>query len=115
MKDLILKILEEINFNEDKDEFVNQFLENIKIQTIIDLFELLTDKEKEKFKSELTENSDSSTSINIVLNKFFSDDQIGKAVEGAAKNAISDWMEMIGPALDDDQRQKLLSVSASLV
>lgn len=113
-KNTILKILEAIDYSDDKEDFVNKFIEIINIQTIESLAISLPLDQQNSLKNELTANKNNPEKVGEILKSRFSDEQTQKSLEEVSKNAVSEWMQAVSPTLSEEQRQKLLDLSKEL-
>jgi Tfp pilus assembly protein PilE len=106
-KQFFLKILETINFRDDKDAFIDQFTKNTYFQSIIDLIQSLPVDQQEEVKQKLTIAGNSAEKVEEALGKHFTQDRRSKAFEEASKNAMIGYFEAIDTTLSATQKQNL--------
>jgi hypothetical protein len=111
INDVILKILESIEYADDKEVFVNKFMNNVSLQAFVDLTQTLTQDKQEELKKAFAAAGEDAQKINDIVKSYFSKEQINSALENAAKNAVTEWMQVVDPTLSDPQRQKLIDLS----
>lgn len=113
-KDVILSVLDAIDFTENKEEFANQFIVTTQMQAFVDLVETLPQDKQEEIKQKLQENTQDAPKTVEIITAFFTPEQIQKAVEEALKKAVIGWMEEITTSLNNTQKEKLLQLSKDL-
>lgn len=107
-RDTVLRILEAIDYSDDKEAFVDEFLKNVQQQAFINLVQALPQDKQEEIKNEFaTENPE-------IVKKYFTEEQIQQSLEDTSKNAVMEWLQTINPTLADAQRQKLVDLSQEL-
>jgi hypothetical protein len=110
---IILKILDIIEYPENKEEFVNQFIIVCKKQAVTDLISNLSPEKQEQLKNSLsTQNKDEE--IALIFKDFFSDSDYEHALEKATENTLRKLLESILPDLSSDQRKILKELISSL-
>lgn len=80
-KDILLKLLDAINYTGDREAFVNQFLGLVQAQAFDDLMQSIPQEQKQA------------------------------AYEDAAKRLMVDWIGTIDNTLEDQQKDKLVALS----
>lgn len=98
-KIILLKILEAIDFNQDKETFVAEFLKNIHLQSLIDLIKTLPSDKQEEIRSQLSAKPDDPKRISEILGNYFSQDQMQESLKNASKEAISNYIQYISETL----------------
>ncbi len=114
-KDILLNILEAIDYTDDKEAFIKEFIELTQIQAVNDLVNALPPEQKEAVKAELAANKDNPQKASDVLKSRFTDEQMQEALEKSSGYAMLEWMNAINPTLSDEQRQKLINLSKELL
>lgn len=114
MNDSLLKILDAIDYADDREAFVKEFTEVVNMQAVEILISSLPQDQQDSLKTELTANEDNPEKISEILKSRFSEEQVQKSLEETTKTAVEDWMKAINPTLSDEQRQKLLDLSQEL-
>jgi hypothetical protein len=115
VNDVILKILEAIEYVDDKEAFVKKFMNSVSLQAFIDLTQTLPQDKQEELKKAIIAAGEDAQKINDIVKNYFSEEQINNARENAAKNAVTGWMQAVDPTLSDSQRQKLIDLSKQFV
>lgn len=106
-RDVLLKILEVINYTEDKKGFINEFENNIKIQTIFDLIRSLPNEKQDEFKKRLSDVKNNPEEIDEILKQYFSADKIQEEIRYITKNSFSEYIETTLPTLSASQADSL--------
>lgn len=106
-KQILLRILEIIGYSEDKDKFATEFLQNVSLQALLNLFNTLSQEQKDKIQQQITSANDDASKIQQALNQFFTQDQLAQAIENSSKNAVTEYIKTIEPTLSDPQKQSL--------
>ena len=112
-KEILLKILEIIEYSDNREEFADQFVNKIYLQSLSNLAKTLNPQEQDKLKENIKSSTDSDD-LEKSLKNYFSEEQMQKAISGATSDAMSKYIETINPTLINDQREKLLELSESL-
>lgn len=110
-KEILLKLLEVIGYKDDKDAFVSEFERNIHLQSIADLVRSLPLERQEEVKQKLNQDPDSPEKGAAILKSYFSEPQILDALESAAKNSLTKYIQAIRLTLTDLQRENLKKFS----
>ncbi len=113
-KTTLLKLLDAIEYHDDKEVFVKEFTELIQIQSMDKLIMSLPQDQQDSLKSQLRDNKDDLDRIGEILKSHFTEEQMKKSLEETTRKAVGDWMQSIDSTLSDAQRQKLLNLSYEL-
>jgi len=103
----IVKLLKAIDYTDDKEKFVNDFMSNIQLQTLVKLIDTLPIEDKNKLTEEFTHSQDNPDKIAEGLGKFFTRDQIRKTSEEMVLNEINDLLASMQNTLSEIQKQKV--------
>lgn len=106
-KQTIIKILDIIDFSEDKDNFAAKFIEQIKLQSIIDMTNSLSENRKKELKAKISSDPNDAAKVSKILKAYFSDDLLSKSLEDTANSAIADWLKTLSGTLSNQQRENL--------
>lgn len=112
--DIILKILEIIDYKGDRQKFANQFIENCQKQALLDLISALPENKQIALRQQLL-HSDASSNIQQVLKQYFPEEKYLEAISRATENAFSDFLQAIKDGLSGDQSSNLQVFLSSLV
>ncbi|HVF69152.1 MAG TPA: hypothetical protein VNA13_01160 [Xanthomonadales bacterium] len=110
-ENIILKILEAIDYADDREVFVKEFTELVQIQAMDKLIISLPEDQQDTLKNELRTNQENLEKIGEILKSRFSMEQMQKSLEETSAKAVTEWMQAISPTLTDVQKQKLVSLS----
>ena len=113
-REILLKILEIIEFSKDKEKFVTELLQIIFIQSLADLIQSQNPIDQTKIKAEIASNVSNPDTVAIIMRKYFSKEKIDQALENSAKNVMTEYLTTINPALSDDQRSKITKMFQEL-
>lgn len=105
--DLLIKVLDIIEFADDKEKFANEYFRNINLQAVANLSQNLSEEQKNNFKQKLSEISTEPQKVGDVLQSFFSESQLQFETEKVSKEMLRDFLGQISPALSEEQKQNL--------
>jgi hypothetical protein len=88
---LLLKVLEIIDYSDNKEAFVEEFIKSIHLQSLSDLISKLNPDKQEELKTKLKTNINDADKTANILNAYFSQSQIRDALENASKNAMAEY------------------------
>lgn len=106
-KQILIKILEIIGYSEDKDKFATEFLQNVSLQSLLDLFNTLPQDKKDQMQKDISLAGSDAVKLQKILKNYFSEEQINTALQNSSKNAITEYIKTIEPTLSDPQKQSL--------
>ncbi|MGH7203526.1 MAG: hypothetical protein ACREHC_03735 [Candidatus Levyibacteriota bacterium] len=112
-KTILLKILDAIEYTDDKEAFANEFMQNTSLQTVTDLVDTLPHEKKEEVKKAFVESTTDET-VSEILKKYFSEEQKQKAFENAVSTSIKRWMQAIQHTLNESQKKNLADLEESI-
>jgi hypothetical protein len=108
--DLLLKILDAIEYQNDKEAFISKFENNLQLQAIVNLISSLSKEKQDEIIQKLKDNSQNQGSITGVLNEYFTDAQRIQAIEESSRNSLSSYIQTIQKTLSDAQKSSLIKV-----
>lgn len=111
--DIVLAILEIIEYKEDKEAFAADFNRVINSQALVALMQTLP-VEKQQEADEKIAAADSPETFTKSVQEYFTQEQVQAALDNAAAQAISQWIASIADKLNDTQREKLVGLSEKL-
>lgn len=111
---ILLKILEIIGYSDNKNEFVDEFLKNIQMQSVIDLIQSLPQDQQSQIKKQLSVNPNDPNKAADVLKSYFNNEQIQEALKNASKTAMEEYIKAINPTLSSTQKNNLITLSQQL-
>lgn len=106
-KAILLRILDIIGHSDNKDKFATEFLQNVSIQALLDLFNTLPQEKKDQLQQKIASIENNATKMQEELKTSFTDSQIEQAIETSAKNAVKEYIKTIEDTLSDSQKQNL--------
>ena len=106
-KQIILKVLDIIGYTNDRDKFAAEFLQNVSLQALLDLFNTLPQDKKDQLQQKLTDIGSDAVKMQEELKNYFAQAQLEQAIENSAKNAVTEYIKTIDPTLSDSQKQNL--------
>ncbi len=109
-KQNILKILELIDYDGNKEDYALDLLSLVEKQAAMNLLETLLPDKKEILEKELSGGEDSIS----VLDKYFRPDQKGEAMKNASEAVMKDYLDEIVPTLSETQLTNLESYLKTL-
>jgi predicted ArsR family transcriptional regulator len=112
-KDIILKILVAIDYEEDKEAFADEFLKALHAQALVKLFETLPTERREEVKQAFV-SIDTTEKATLTLKEYFTDEQIQQALNQTAQRMLTDWMKALDSSLTDEQGLRLAALFEEL-
>lgn len=106
-KVILLRILDIIGYSEDKEKFATEFLQNVSLQALLDLFNTLSQDKKDQLQQKIPQIGSDASKMQEELKVYFTDSQLEQAIENSAKNAVIEYMKAIDPTLSDSQKQNI--------
>ncbi|HSW48399.1 MAG TPA: hypothetical protein VLG67_04965 [Candidatus Saccharimonadales bacterium] len=88
--DYIIKILEAIDFADDKETFVKEFDENVKLLAFDNLLKSLPEEHQQSIKSEIFASADNLEKVGEILKANFTEEQTQKVLEDTMQKVASD-------------------------
>ena len=96
-KDILLNILEIIDYQGERSQFTDKFIDLIYRQAILKVVENLPDDKRQNFDAELKD-KDLDQSVAVIL-KYISKEDFEKSVERIATEMFIDYIQKILPTL----------------
>lgn len=109
--DILVKILDAIDFQDDKEAFVKEFLELIYAQAVTDLVATLPQTEQDEIKNAFQVEEKNAETLGAVMKAHFSHEQGEKALQEATEKTVADYLEYIDSSLSDEQREKIFALT----
>ena len=106
-KPILIKILEIIDYAEDKEKFAAEFLQTISLQTLLGLINTLPQDKKDLPQQKIHGIENDAVKMQEELKNYFTQNQLEQAIENSAKNAVEEYIKTIEPTLSDSQKQNL--------
>lgn len=108
-RNTLLKILDIIEFSDDKSTFVDEFLRNVQLQSLDNLIQSLPEDKQKEIRQNLSRNSDNPKKVAEILKMHFTEAQMQKALETVSKTAIETYFKTINETLSPAQKNNLAS------
>ena len=113
-KDILLRVLTIINYQDDKNQFANDFLDLCLKKALVDMMESLPEGKKEevkaKFSAQITPEEASQ-----VMQTYFTPQQYMQNLQNATQFLFQDYLKTIMPSLSELQKTELQQYLTSLV
>jgi hypothetical protein len=110
--EILRKVLEIINYTEDKEYFIQKFLENCHKMALQQLIQNLPEEKKAKI--EELSNSPQSPEIISQFRELLAESNYQNDLEKTTTALFSEFLEAIFPTLSDDQKKELNTYLTSL-
>lgn len=114
VRTMLLKILDLIDYSEDKEKFSAEFLRNVNLQALLDLFNTLPQDKKDQIQQQITSIGNNPLAIQETLRAHFADSQLQEAIKNSTKNAVTEYMKAINPTLSETQRTNIMNMAHEL-
>ena len=114
IKNILLAILDAIEYTGDKETFIKKFITVLYAEAQIALLTTVSPQKKNVINNEITLFMENPEKLVEIFKKHFTEEQIKQAVEKAAKDLMTDYLETITPTLSTFQQKKLLAITDSL-
>lgn len=111
-KEIILKVLEIINYQDDKEKFANEFLGLILQNSINNLAEKLPQDKLDQLRQRLSLSKPEK--LETLLNDYFSSEELNDSVKKVSENMFKEYLEEVSPTLDEAQKENLQKYLNSL-
>ncbi|MBI2613617.1 MAG: hypothetical protein HYW62_02500 [Candidatus Levybacteria bacterium] len=111
---ILLKILEIIGYSDDKDAFVDEFLKNVQMQSVIDLIQSLPQDKQSEIKEKLAQIQNDQNKASDLLKAYFTEEQIQEALKNSSKKAMEEYIKAINPTLSSAQKNNLITFSQQI-
>lgn len=112
-KSIILKTLDIIGYEDDKEDFANKYVDGCYKKTIAGLLETLPKEKQDELTGSITSDS-SPEQIKDILLKYFSQEQFTEALEKAVGDSFKEYIDSVTLTLSDSQKTELNSYLVSL-
>ena len=109
-RQLIVKILEVIDYSGNKEKFVEDFIVTTYFETLTTLAESLPEEKQEKLVERSAQIQNDQENVTQVLKEYFTEEQIRGAFQETGINAIKRLLDSLKSSLSDEQKQKMIEV-----
>ena len=113
-KAILLRILDIIGYSEDKEKFATEFLQNVSMQSLLDLINSLPSDKQEEIKQKTSVLQNDPKAAQDLFNNYFTKQQIERALQNASKNAVTEYIKAIASTLSEEQKTNLTNYSQEL-
>ena len=104
---VILQILDAIDYKDDKNTFVFEFVRSIYLESIFALVKSLPKDKQEIVITSIKTNTNNPEKVNEILKTTFSKEAIDKALSEQSKKMIASYLQEINDVLTDSQKKRL--------
>ena len=109
----LIQLLEAIEYAEDQEKFVDEFIKNVRLKSLLNLMETLPEEQQTVMQETLTQ-ATKPEDVEQLLTTSFTNEQRKEAFNQAAQAEIQLFLQSLQPTLTDTQRQKLLELFQKL-
>lgn len=113
-KTILLRILDIIGYSEDKEKYATEFLQNVSLQTFLDLYNTLPQDKKDQIQQQIISAGNNPQAVRDLLKNYFTESQIEDVIQNASKNAVTEYMKAIDPTLSETQRTSIVNFAKEL-
>jgi enoyl-[acyl-carrier-protein] reductase (NADH) len=100
-RDTLRKILESIDYTEDKDTFIEEFMRILQLKVVAALVQKLTPDKQREIEKLLEEES------KIVLENYFTEEEIKSTISKISKELGEEYIKSIAHTLSESQKETL--------
>ncbi len=104
--EIILKILDIIEYSDDKNEFAENFMYVCNMKAIVEMLQLLPEKENEEIHNLLKETKDENLVIEK-LKEYIHPDEFHEILSSTSALLFQEYIEHILPTLNTFQKENL--------
>src|SRR5947209_4190147 len=112
-KDNILQVLTIIDYEDDKQAYADEFIQNCEKQALVDLLIALPQEQQERLKQQIAGITDQEQQ-QAIITEYVTPEQYNQALRKASATAFEGLIEEIIPTLSAEQTDKLQSYLQSL-
>lgn len=112
-KDIIIKVLDIINYQKDKESYAKEFLGFCYQKAFLSYLETLPEEKQKELQQQLPEGS-SPEKVKELLSGLVSTQEYEQSLEKAIKEVFDDYLKEIMPSLSEDQITNLQAYLSSL-
>lgn len=106
-KTTLFKILEIIDYQDNKEKFVEEFLKNLQLQSFLDLMQALPEDKRPEIEKQLQNASNNPGELASKIKTYFNEEQLKKSLENTTKNALANYIQAIQSSLSVMQKDNL--------
>ncbi|OGE44093.1 hypothetical protein A3A45_02105 [Candidatus Daviesbacteria bacterium RIFCSPLOWO2_01_FULL_36_8] len=106
-REVILRVLEIIDYQDDKEKFTQDFLNAIHKKAISNCVGALSEEQKNSLETQLTGVVRSPEEVGRVLFQFITEDDYKVGAQKAAEEIMRGYLEAISSTLSENQTNKL--------
>lgn len=112
-KIILLKLLDAIDYADDKEAFIAEFMHVISTQALVNLLQTLPEDKQQEADKKIA-SADGQKNFSKAVSEYFTNEQVAKSVDDASQKAILEWLRSLHATLNDEQRKKLVALSNEL-
>src|SRR5947209_6150839 len=105
-KDIILELLTIIGYEDNKETYANDFIQNCEQQALIDALSALPTHQRDAFKQRMLWTHDQGRAKEIIA-EYIAPEQYKQALQKASADVFKELLEAVMPTLSREQVDKL--------
>jgi hypothetical protein len=105
-KDFLLSTLEIIDYQDNKEEFINKYISTLYLEAVNRVLIALPQEEQVTINQELSKVK-SDEELSIVVSSNFDQNAFQKELEETSKDFFQEYLETIKGSLTEEQKEKL--------
>ena len=113
-KDILIRVLTIINYQEDKDKFANDFLDLCLKKALVDMMESLPEEKKTEVRARFSANITPEEAAKV-MQIYFTPQQYMQNLQNATQYLFQDYLKNIMPSLSEAQKAELQQYLTSLI
>lgn len=113
-REFLYKILDAVDYTDDKEIFAAQFLENIRVKALMELVKSLPAEKRGEARKKLIEGSVDPQKAATVIQAYFTETQIQEALKNTAQSMMVKYIESIEDVLSPAQKENLIKIFGNL-
>lgn len=112
--DILIKILDLIDYPDDKEAYVTNFFATIQLNAFATLMDTLSLEKQKELSEKLSQEKDDQTRMTAVINEYFSHEEVMKTFEKETINEITGLLASIQPRLSTEQKESLENMMSQI-
>lgn len=112
-KVLLNQILESIDYEGDKNAYIERFLLNIYTESFLKLVKELPLEQQEELNHQILSCGQDQSKILAVITVYFSQERLDATIAETSRDMMIGFIQAVQPSLTDEQKQRLSSVFQS--
>lgn len=109
-QNILLKILEIINYGGDKEAFINEFLRNVELKSLAVLVQSLPNEKQTEIRTKIYNDINNGNKVLTILNSYFTNEQMQEEIRKSSITAMEKYIHFLNQNLSFVQRANLISL-----